>query len=100
MMTNDEEQAAPLTKYITEATRKEVLRRDQYRCRRCGDMELANLQLHHVIFRSQRGGHDEDNLVTICGMCHRLLHDGKVTVIRVLDKWFFGGTSHWRGHFR
>ena len=83
--------------YITEATRREVLLRDQFRCRRCGETDLDKLHLHHVLFRSLLGKHGADNLVTLCSECHRLLHDGKVVVKRVLGKWFFGGSSHWRG---
>jgi 5-methylcytosine-specific restriction endonuclease McrA len=96
----DVEEVAPDTKYITEATRREVMQRDNYRCRRCGEMGEGKIQLHHVIFRSQLGGHEADNLVALCSICHMLLHAGKVKVKRVLGKWFFGGSAHWRSHLR
>lgn len=91
-----EEISHPDPDYITDETRRAVLARDNYRCRRCGEQDKDKLHLHHVVYRSQLGGHDEDNLVTICSECHRLIHDKKVTVKRILGKWFFGGIAHWR----
>lgn len=70
--------------------RREVLRRDNYRCRRCGNENTDALTLHHVIYRSQGGTHHPDNLVTLCWMpCHRLVHDGKLKVLQIKGKWFF-----------
>lgn len=38
-------------------------------CRICGDPHLP--QLHHLISRAQRGSDVADNLVSLCGRCHR-----------------------------
>ncbi|MCC6622259.1 MAG: HNH endonuclease, partial [Deltaproteobacteria bacterium] len=36
---------------------------------------------HHVVFRSQGGGDEEGNLVTLCGICHlEGVHAGTITV--------------------
>ena len=52
--------------------RKEVLRRDGWRCQVCGSRQ--NLQVHHKQLRSQQGSDDELNLITLCAGCHERLH--------------------------
>ena len=47
---------------------RQVLERDGWRCQVCGSMQ--NLQVHHLKFRSQSGGDEEQNLVTLCVECH------------------------------
>lgn len=87
--------------YVSPEVRAAVLKRDQYRCRRCGDQELTRLTVHHFVFRSQGGGHDEDNLVTLCwNPCHRLIHEGKVSVANKDGRWFFGSPTDWRHRIR
>lgn len=65
---------------IPERVRLEVLARDQYACVSCGTAGENRLQLHHVVYRSQGGTHDEENLATLCSDCHRLVHHGDLTV--------------------
>jgi 5-methylcytosine-specific restriction endonuclease McrA len=49
-------------------SRKNILRRDRYRCQYCGSRE--NLTVDHIIPRS-RGGRDTwENLVTACTRCN------------------------------
>lgn len=85
---------------ISADTRKLVLTRDNYRCRCCGDEDLQSLTLHHVLYRSQGGGHSPDNLVTICWNCHRKVHAKILDVRRLLTPlgpvWFFKDRTHWR----
>lgn len=98
-MTRDEEddESAFHPDHITPDVRDEVLRRDQFRCRRCGEQDLSKLTLHHVQYRSQGGAHDADNLVTVCWIpCHSLIHNKQVSVIRRNGHWFFGDVKHWR----
>ena len=33
------------------------------------------MHLHHLVPRAHGGGHDPENLVTLCGACHRLWHE-------------------------
>jgi 5-methylcytosine-specific restriction endonuclease McrA len=84
-MTNEEYER---TKDIPKAVRESVLRRDRWRCRRCGSEE--NLTLHHVVPRSRGGKHLPDNLVTVCWYkCHRLLEDREIIVKLIKGNWYF-----------
>jgi 5-methylcytosine-specific restriction endonuclease McrA len=51
---------------------RRVLERDGWRCQVCGSMQC--LQVHHLKFRSQSGGDEEQNLITLCAECHELMH--------------------------
>jgi 5-methylcytosine-specific restriction endonuclease McrA len=51
---------------------RRVLERDGWRCQVCGSMQ--NLQVHHLKFRSQSGGDEEQNLITLCAECHARMH--------------------------
>jgi 5-methylcytosine-specific restriction endonuclease McrA len=61
---------------IPAVVRATVLERDNHQCVSCGNAGDNRLQLHHVIFRSQGGDHDEENLVTLCFDCHEDVHNG------------------------
>jgi len=50
----------------------QVLQRDGWRCQQCGSR--TNLEVHHRLFRSRRGGDTEENLITLCHECHRAIH--------------------------
>jgi 5-methylcytosine-specific restriction endonuclease McrA len=49
-----------------------VLERDGWRCQVCGNMQ--QLQVHHQNFRSQSGADEEQNLITLCEVCHAYVH--------------------------
>lgn len=51
-------------------TKKEILRRDEYRCQYCG-RESANLTIDHVVPRHRGGEHRWENLVAACPQCNR-----------------------------
>jgi len=55
-----------------DALRHQVLRRDGWRCQSCGTR--SNLEVHHKEFRSQSGDDSEQNLITLCAVCHADLH--------------------------
>ena len=55
-----------------EALRRQVLRRDGWRCQSCGTM--SNIEVHHKEFRSQSGDDSELNLITLCTACHNTIH--------------------------
>ena len=57
---------------LYEQLRNEVLRRDGWRCQSCGAM--SNLEVHHKEFRSQSGDDSEQNLITLCAVCHDAVH--------------------------
>lgn len=62
------------------ASRKEAVRhRDNYTCQICkAKGKNVALEVHHIIFKSQGGTDDEDNLVTLCKKCHNDIHTGKL----------------------
>ncbi len=54
--------------------RQQILDRDGWKCQHCGRRD--QLQIHHLVRRSQMGPDTEDNLMTVCSDCHRQLHLG------------------------
>ena len=52
--------------------RKEVYRRDGYRCALC-DCDVG-LQIHHAVPRGQGGTSYPHNLITLCWRCHAVAH--------------------------
>ena len=52
--------------------RHQVLRRDGWKCQSCGTM--SNLEVHHKEFRSHSGGDSQQNLITLCTLCHTSVH--------------------------
>lgn len=45
-----------------------ILDRDHHICQECGKAE--NLQIHHIIPQRCGGLDEEDNLITLCVLCH------------------------------
>lgn len=65
--------------YGFENTKAMVLDRDGYKCHICKTKKKnVKLEVHHIVFRSNGGGDEADNLITLCHDCHKKLHDGKV----------------------
>lgn len=57
---------------LTNERRREVYRRDGWRCALCDD--TRRLQIHHVVPRSQGGSDFPENLITLCMRCHAAAH--------------------------
>jgi 5-methylcytosine-specific restriction endonuclease McrA len=51
--------------------RKNIIERDSYICRICGDD--LDLHVHHI--DSNRSNNDNSNLVTLCRDCHMAIHE-------------------------
>jgi 5-methylcytosine-specific restriction endonuclease McrA len=51
-------------------SKREILRRDNYRCQYCG-RSTSRLTIDHVVPRHRGGGHSWENLVTACPECNR-----------------------------
>lgn len=67
--------------YGFENTKAMVLNRDNYTCQCCrGKHKDSKLEVHHVIFRSNGGSDEQENLITLCHTCHKALHDGKLNI--------------------
>ena len=65
--------------YGFENTKAMVLNRDGYKCQYCkGKHKDSKLEVHHIIFRSEGGSDEDENLITLCHTCHKALHDGKI----------------------
>ena len=68
------------TNYGFENTKAMVLNRDNYTCQNCkGKHKDSKLEVHHIVFRSQCGSDEENNLITLCHTCHKDLHSGKIS---------------------
>ena len=64
--------------YRFENTRAKVLDRDKYTCQCCkGKHKDSKLEVHHIIYRSNGGSDEEDNLITLCSTCHYNIHHDK-----------------------
>jgi len=62
-------------------TKAFVLDRDNHTCQYCkGKNKESKLEVHHIIFRSNNGSDEQDNLLTLCKTCHDSLHDGKLVL--------------------
>lgn len=49
--------------------RQQTLKRDHYQCVKCGSTE--RLEVDHIKNVASGGGHNLDNLQTLCKTCHR-----------------------------
>ncbi len=67
--------------YGWSSRREAILNRDNYTCQVCGKKN-TRLEVHHIIFRSQGGTDDENNLITLCKECHSAIHDGKINLTK------------------
>lgn len=68
-------------------TKEMVLNRDGYTCQYCkGKRKDSKLEVHHIVFRSQGGSDNQENLITLCHTCHSLLHSGKISLDKVGTK--------------
>lgn len=61
--------------------REYVLTRDNYTCQLCkGKNKDKKLEIHHIIFKSNGGSDEPDNLICICKTCHDNVHKGLVNI--------------------
>jgi hypothetical protein len=70
-------QSPPHDRNIPDPVRVKVLSRDNYQCRACGwnhdrwnRSDPRHLELHHIRAHELRGENTEDNLITLCTICH------------------------------
>ena len=75
-------QAPPHDRKISDQVRYAVMHRDSYSCRDCGWNSQTDwsppaprhLELHHKIPHVEGGENTEDNLITLCNICHDERH--------------------------
>jgi len=70
--------------YGFENTKAYVLNRDNYTCQYCKNKSKdSKLEVHHIIFRSNNGSDDAENLITLCKTHHDMLHKGEITLNKI-----------------
>lgn len=57
---------------VTEAVKKEVAARQEWKCRRCGEMLTSCFECDHVEEHAIRGNDATSNLQCLCAQCHRV----------------------------
>jgi len=72
---------------------KKVFERDRWTCRNPFCESYRNLTIHHIIKRSQGGGDELGNLITLCLDCHEKIerHELELEVVDVVVKFFQKG---------
>ncbi len=74
-------QSAEHDRDIPDDVRREVLRRDAYKCKQCGwshdewnPSDPRHLELHHIEQHAKGGPNVKENLKTLCTVCHDKVH--------------------------
>jgi hypothetical protein len=77
----EDRQAPEHDRMIPDPVRREVLSRDGYKCRKCGwhhekwnSSDPRHLEAHHVRQHVEGGENTEENLLTLCNVCHDKVH--------------------------
>lgn len=73
MKRNREEQKA------YERNKKLMYERDGWKCRHCNRRD--GLTPHHIVYQSQLGTDDLENLLTLCLWCHNDVHDHRLKIV-------------------
>jgi hypothetical protein len=66
---------------VPPATERAVRQRDGYRCTVPGCRSARFLHVHHIVWRSRCGGHEMENLTTLCGGHHGAVHRGEIVIM-------------------
>lgn len=71
-------------RHIPDPIKREVLRRDNYKCTKCkwshdewNRSDPRHLELHHKKHHAKGGDNTESNLITVCTVCHDEIHRKK-----------------------
>ncbi|MDY0039480.1 MAG: HNH endonuclease signature motif containing protein [Desulforhabdus sp.] len=71
-------------RHIPDPIKREVLRRDSYKCTLCNwsheewnRSDPRHLELHHKKHHAEGGDNTESNLITVCTVCHDEIHRKK-----------------------
>ena len=55
---------------------KKLLQEKKGICQQCG--KYGYTEKHHIKTKGSGGDDIEENLIEVCRICHRLIHDGKI----------------------
>ena len=82
-------------KYGFNNTKAFVLHRDNYTCQHCkGKSKDKRLHCHHVIFKTNGGSDEANNLIVLCKTCHNALHDNEFEIkVKGIKKRFVHATQ-------
>ncbi len=69
------ETGQPNKSSIPPSVKRNVLSRDRHRCQSRGCTSTRFLEVHHIIPRIRGGSNKPENLVSLCGGCHQILHE-------------------------
>lgn len=62
-------------------TKAFALDRDNHTCQECNGKSKDNrIEVHHIVFKSNGGSDEQDNLICLCKTCHDKVHDGKISL--------------------
>jgi hypothetical protein len=64
---------------MPDSLRQSILARDDYSCLHCGARGVE-LQVHHITLESKGGKHEPANLMSLCRLCHELVHEGYLII--------------------
>lgn len=77
----EDRQLPPHDRKIPDAVRREVMGRDSYQCKECGwnrsqwnPDDPRHLEVHHIEHHAEGGSNKEENLLTLCNICHDRRH--------------------------
>lgn len=59
---------------LSKTLRRQCFERDGYHCRVCNNTK--GLHPHHIKYKNAGGEDTLENLLTVCWICHRAIHDG------------------------
>ena len=65
--------------------RLEILSRDNFKCKCCGDEE-TQLQVHHLEYKGKPWEVDSSKLVTLCADCHLIISTNKIDYRKIKYK--------------
>lgn len=81
----EDRQAPEHDRVIPDNVRRAVLQRDDYKCQKCGwhhdkwnTSDPRHLEAHHVKQHVLGGANREENLITVCNICHDKIHRNKI----------------------
>lgn len=93
-----DKQAEVHDRRIPDITRVKVLERDSYSCKSCGwsyananlaDRTRTQIELHHIEHHIHGGKNTEENLISLCNICHDDVHRGRISR-EMLESYLFG----------
>ncbi|VVB80557.1 HNH endonuclease [uncultured archaeon] len=60
---------------MDQQARNKILERDKFCCQKCGFAEESELETHHITPQVLGGEEKEENLITLCSICHHYAPD-------------------------